>query len=91
MESVLEGVLEQDSERLDTSAVAFMHGAIDESGGIGTIAASRSGAFTYEQQVSILAALIAEVEARSDRAAQDLFEDLVTERNAMRSAGGDGQ
>lgn len=90
LEAAFQGVIEKDSQLLNSDPVAFIHGVIGEAGGVGTISASQRGEITYEQRVSILAALIAEAEVASDRSAQQLFQDLVEERNAMRSSGGDG-
>jgi hypothetical protein len=88
-EAAFEEVVENDSKLLNSEPVAFIHAVVGDLGGVGTISATRHGEITYEERVSMLAALIAEVEAESDRSAEQLFHDLVEERNAMRDSGGD--
>jgi hypothetical protein len=86
-EDALGDVLEKDAELTGAEPIGFLHGVVDETGAVGTISLSRSDSLTYDRQVSILAALIAEVEANSDRSAEDVFRDLVERRNQMGSSG----
>ena len=89
MSDDFEAVLEKDSELLGSDAVAFVHGCLDANGGVATILASRGGELTYEQEITILAALIGQTETGTDRSADQIFRDLVAERNQMASNQGE--
>jgi len=87
-DDVLSDMLETDAEVTGGAPVAFLHGVLDENGTVGTISGSRIGSLSYEQKLSILAALIAEVESVTEHSAEDVFRDLVARRNQMSESGG---
>lgn len=82
----VEEVVKRDAEKMGSVPLAFLHGEIDDTGGILTLTVSRSPDVGYDEKIAILARLLAEVEIESDQSTEDVFRDLVEARNQM---GGD--